>query len=392
MEQTICGTDMAPQFTKERFRLYLHYKQNEVAPEHIKIDHQLNFEQNYKHLFVARVKLRRCLSSRQHVQLLYGDDDPGHVAAIQFVKNALEKAEGLLKTLCQMPLSTDAQKTDKEELKDNDRPSMVSPPVQSSNKAVLEKECIKECDELDRIAAAANTKMVDLMARMHDFIRDDKDVTETMRTMLQQNMAPVENQHGVYIALVMIIARTTYAAQRIPRISFFYHHDVSDDEIRAAIQTLQSQLVSKRDLTRTLLQQFELIATQHKQQDGTKFIGFGLQLFQRLYFARGHYTTTQSILIVSAIASLVKSLRDEHVYSYHEHDVISRRRFVFAHGEEKAVLFEDALRYLQQMYDNQAVLPMIPWTYLLNAPKLDKMLLDFGPTILGRESRRMFTF
>lgn len=388
---------------KERFRFYLHYKHNQVDTHDIRIDPALNFRENYKNLFSAHVKLTRCLSSRKTVHALYADDDPGHAAAIAHVQSALNKADDLLKKLCDTPSPPsplESNEEEKEDAKDKDEDvprSAPPPPTTSTNLTVLKAEVVQECDELDRLTTIADAKMLDVMTRMHDIIRDDTKVSEPMRQMVVQNTTPIGNLRGIYVALTVLISKAAYGAtiKRPCYTSFFYHHDVTDDEIRDAVYKLQDMLVSKRKLTQ-MLQKFHGLRPPRLAAsaagDLKPYMQFGLRLFNHLFYAAGHYTTEPSIKIVTTLATIVSYIHNDLRYCSSPHDNIGRRRLVAEHGEKNVCDVESTIHRLYGMYRNDSFeyAPCVPWTFILNCPNAIESMILWAPTILGQTDKQVF--
>lgn len=384
---------------KERFRFYLHYKQNEVPAEQIRIDPQQTFQENYKILFTAHVKLTRCLASRECVYTLYADADPGHAFAIRCVKNALTKTDDLLKQLCSSSLSQQAVTPPDDSAKENGKDETVKEDKIVPAIAALQVETVKECDELDRIASIADAKMVDIMARIHDTIRTDDKVTEAMRHVVLHNTAHVENLHSIYTALMVFIGRAVYGDdfgtkhRIIPRTSFLYHHDVTDAEIRSAIYKLQGMLVSKRELIQQL-RHFHALRPEAVVApitgDMKAFMRFGLQMFDRLFCAAGHYTTEVSIQTVTTLATIVVYIHNAMQACATSLDIIGRRRLVRAHGEQEVDDVEAALRVLYHMYTGVDGPLYMPWSFILNCPGAIKSVTEIASTILGQHEKWMF--
>ena len=391
---------------KERFRFYLHYKHNQVDTQEIRIDPELNFRENYKNLFLAHVKLTRCLSSRETVHALYADEDPGHATAIAHVQSALNKADDLLKKLCETPLPPsppESNEEEKEDAKDNDEDAPRSAPpstTTSANLTALKAEVVQECDELDRLASIADAKMLDVMARMQCIIRDDTKVSESMRHMVVQNTTPIENLRGIYVALTVLISKAAYGGtgattKRPCYTSFFYHHDVTDDEIRKAIYQLQDMLVSKRELTQTL-QKFHGLRPPRLAAsaagDLKPYMQFGLRLFNNLFCAAGYHTTEPSIKIVTTLTTIVSYIHNDLRYCSSPHDNISRRRLVAEHGEKNVCDIESTIHRLYGMYRNDSfqLAPCVPWTFILNCPNAIDLLILWATTILGQTGKQVF--
>lgn len=387
-------------------RLYVRYKTQGVSTDEITAcDSTDDLRERYKGLFQIRLRLNKCLEARQQVHELYDDDDEGHATAIAYVEEQIHHVDALLANICQQLHDMRPCRADVDPAPDGDQRGTIGTARKKCRRKSrrnrrhtpsIEEECERlraESTVLDAVREEALQKVCDAYECVCRIIEHDKGVSDDMRQILIQTQAKTGDLNEMYEIAGIICAGVMYTSPQIPkdpyvdivnntaleRMAFFYHNDVTEDMLRAAVFSFQKGLIHKRELVRRL----------------DKDVQFCLKLFQALFSSSSQYTTNASCDVIVSLRFGISCLVNSGTLACRPTDAIHRKALVGIYGEETMKDIEETTRRLIILYDEGAAWPAdtsLPWaairlgtndTYISDAHLASFM-------ILGKTSKQPF--
>lgn len=376
---------------RRRLRLYLRYKSQQVDKAEIYLRPEWTHAQNYKALYKIFLRLNRCLESRQKVHELYADNDLGHVLAINYVEKQIAEVEKLLLSLNEQLQKSEEGHTEYDTVL-NDEFVVEEEETTTQTVRLIREESRKEVDELAQMESIAQDKAFDTMTRIMNFLRDDNEVSENLRQLVEDNITTSTNMHALLLSFIIMIVRAENMAH-IPNLNhfLFYHVDISDTAIRDAMLRFQNeQIVSKRNLSHHLQQAYSHSSSNTEVGDRKEFIGFGLRLFDDIFHGAGHFTTLNSILaVVNLTINTIIISHDARLHTCKERDVVCRRMLLDKYSDDVMDEMESAARKLVHRYHG-VLLEKIPWSYLIRTQDYISALFFLRRQIMNRENRLIY--
>lgn len=401
---------MADTLKKQRARLYMHYKLNQVATEELVRLSHMTAEANYKRLCGIRIRLMHCLNARRAVHELYGDGEHGHAEAIAYVASQVALTDDLLREVCNEMIAVAAPVTQTKVEVEQAAATATEEKKKAAGKQKARRRNVKGCVEdlcqklrvesetLETIAKQSLDKFCDVLMRMVDISMKDVDISSDMRCLVKDTFKrDAYETLNMFAGITMLIiydanipAGQTLSGRCLQ--SYFYYNDVTDDTLKQAIIKFQDKyLVRKRHLIETLeeakTRDLDCVYLAYLQK-------LSVKLFAHLYSLTGPYTTRRSLSTVIILAGGVSKMSSKRFELCEPSDDARRRRFlVKKYGEAYVKDVEDATHMMLNLCDEaDAWHPtLLPWTYFLNAKDLYVATTHaYAQYILKRTERQLF--